>query len=245
MARDKTEKMWMAGGALSAVVLAAGLWSFVVSPQMQDVDSLHSQTADARTQNAALEANVSRLRDQYSHIADVKRQLADAQAQLPSDSGLSALTSQLNAQARAHHVEITQLTAAPPAPYVAPTASTGISPAPAASSAPASSSAAPAPAGAATSSSPAGQLYVIPISVAVTGSQPNELAFARAVQMSGPRSALIGSVQLQNGNGAGSTGTGSGTNGSSLTLQMNVYVAPVASTVAPSAATPSPGSTAP
>lgn len=232
MAREKNEKVWMAGGALSAVLLAGALWTFVVSPQMGDVDNLRSQTADAQTQNLALQSNVSRLREEYTHIADVKRQLADAQAQLPADSGLSALTSQLNAQARAHHVKITQVTAAPPAPYVAPTPTAG------ASGAPASSSAAPAPAGAASSGSPAGELFVIPVSVAVSGSQADELAFARAVQMQGPRSALIGSVQLQSGGGAGSTGTG--TKGSSLTLQMNVYVAPVAPAVAPSPSSSAP-----
>jgi hypothetical protein len=225
MAREKNEKVWMAGGALSAVLLAGALWTFVVSPQMGDVDNLRSQTADAQTQNLALQSNVSRLREEYTHIADVKRQLADAQAQLPADSGLSALTSQLNAQARAHHVKITQVTAAPPAPYVAPTPTAGVS-------------GAPASAGAASSGSPAGELFVIPVSVAVSGSQADELAFARAVQMQGPRSALIGSVQLQSGGGAGSTGTG--TKGSSLTLQMNVYVAPVAPAVAPSPSSSAP-----
>lgn len=235
MARDKTEKAWIAGGAVSAVVLAAALWTFAISPQRHDVDSLHSQTADAQTQNLVLQANVNRLHDQYNHIAGVRRQLAEVQAQLPADSGLATLTSQLNGQARTHHVTITSLAASPPAPYVAPTASAGAaeSPAPSSSSAAAPAAAAP------TSGSPTGQLYVIPVSVTVTGSQANELAFAHAVQVDVPRSALVGSVQLQSGNGAGSAGKGS-----TLTLAMNVYVAPVAPTVAPGPA-PSPSSSAP
>jgi hypothetical protein len=234
MARDKNEKMWIAGGAVSALALAGALWTFVVSPQMDDVTSLHSQTADAQTQNVALQANVSKLREQYTHISVVKHELDGAQAQLPSTSGLSELTAQLTAQAAAHHVSITQLTAAAPA-LVAPPSSTNTAAAPS----PASSTAA-APAAAGASANPAGQLYAIQISVAVTGSQADELAFAKDVQQKGPRSALIGSVVVQNGDGAGASGA-TGSKGSQLTLQMNVYVAPVAP--ATPAATPSPAPT--
>lgn len=228
MARDKNEKMWIAGGAISALALAGALWTFVVSPQMADVDTLHSQTSDAQLQNLSLQSNVSKLREQYAHIDVVKHQLAGAQTQLPSTSGLSELTAQLTAQAAAHHVSITQLTAAAPA-LVAPPSSSNGAPAPAPSS-----TAAAAPGAAA---NPAGQLYAIPISVAVTGSQADELAFARDVQVKGPRAALVGSVVVQNGGGAGT----SGGKGSQLTIQMNVYVAPVAP--ASAAATPSPTST--
>lgn len=232
MARDKKEKAWIGGGAVAAVLLAAGLWTFAVSPQLQDVRSLHSQTADAQTQNLALQDNVARLRDQYAHIGVVKRQLADVQAELPSDNGLSALTTQLNAQAQAHQVKITQLTAGDPQPWAPPTDSSGATPAPSSSS---STTAATTTTGG-TVVSPAGQLYVIPVSVTATGSQPHELAFAHAVQYRAPRAALVSSVQLQNGSGAGA-GRASST-GSSLTLQMNVFVAPVAPSTTP-APTPS------
>jgi len=231
MARDKNEKMWIAGGAISALALAGALWTFVVSPQLDDVDSLHSQTSDAQLQNVTLQSNVAKLQQQYAHIGEVKQQLAKVQAQLPSTSGLSELTAQLTAQASAHHVSITQLTAAVPALVAPPSASNGA----AAPSAPsASSTAAVAAPGAAVN--PAGQLYSIPISVAVTGSQADELAFARDVQQQGPRSALVSGVVVQNGSGAGT----SGGKGSQLTIQMNVYVAPVAPAAA---ATPAPAST--
>ena len=232
MARDKNEKMWIAGGAISALALAGALWTFVVSPQLDDVDSLHSQTSDAQLQNVTLQSKVSKLQQQYAHMSEVKQQLAKVQAQLPSTSGLSELTAQLTAQANAHHVSITQLTAAVPALVAPPSSSNGAAATPAPS---ASSTAAAAP-GAAVN--PAGQLYAIQISVAVTGSQADEIAFARDVQQQGPRSALVSSIVVQNGSGSGA-GTPGG-KGSQLTIQMNVYVAPVAPTAA---ATPAPAST--
>jgi hypothetical protein len=74
-------------------------------------------------------------------------------------------------------------------------------------------------------------LYSIQVSVAVSGTQAAELAFARAVQKSGPRSALVSSVQVQNS--GGTTGqvtasTGGAGKGSTMTIQMSVFVAPTA-----------------
>lgn len=223
MARDHNERVWIGGGAIATILLAGGLWAFVVSPQLDDVDSLKSQTADAQVQNLALQGNVTRLKDQYAHIGEVKDQLKAAQRQLPSENALSDLTSQLNAQARAHHVSITQFTAADPAPVVSSTASGAPAPAP-------STAVAAAP-----GASAASGLYAIQVSVAVSGKSSDELAFARAVQTDGPRAALVTSVQLQSG--ASSGGTGTGTKGSQLTLAMDVFVAPPAPTAA---ATPAP-----
>ncbi|HEY2297738.1 MAG TPA: hypothetical protein VGH43_08425 [Jatrophihabitans sp.] len=231
MARDKNEKVWIGGGAVVALLVAGAAWSFVVSPKLSHVDSLRSQTSDAQTQNLSLNANVSKLKDEYARIATVRKQLAEAQAQLPSDSGMSALTTQLSAQARANHVSITQFTATDPAPV-------GV-----ASTAPAptdSSSAAPV-AGAATSAAPSGN-YSIAVTLSVNGSQSNDLAFARAVQQQGPRIALASSVQLATGSAA--TGSGGGSGGTTMTLQLDVFVAPVAP-AAPAATPTATPSTAP
>lgn len=231
MARDHNERVWIGGGVIATLLLAGGLWSFVVSPQLDNVDSLKAQTADAQVQNLALQGNVSRLKAQYDHIADVKRELNAVHEQLPAQNALAQLTAQLSAQARAHHVSLTQYNAANPQPVAPPTATT------AAAAAPASTAPAAVPA---TGASPASGLYAIQVSVIVTGKVPDELGFVRAVQKDGPRTALVTSTQLQSGSSTG--GSGSGTGGSSLTLQMDVFVAPAAAT--PSAATPSAAPTA-
>ena len=221
MARDKNEKVWIGGGAVAALLVAGATWSFVVSPKLSDVDSLRSQTSDAQTQNITLNANVSKLKDQYTHISEVRKQLAAAQAQLPADSGMSALTTQLSAQARANHVSITQFTATDPTPVgVASTA-------PAATE---STSAAPAPDAA--TAAPSGN-YSIAVTLSVNGSQANDLAFARAVQQQGPRIALVSSVQLASGSAG--TGATSGSGGTTMTLQLDVFVAPPAPAAAPTA----------
>jgi len=214
MARDKNEKVWIGGGAVAALLVAAAAWTFVVSPKLSHVDSLRSQTSDAQTQNLALDSNVSKLRDEYAHIADVRKHLAQAQSQLPADSAMSALTTQRSSQARANHVTITQFTATDPAPVGA------------ASTAPASSdtsSTTPAPGTA--GSAPSGN-YSITVTLSVNGAQRNDLAFARAVQQEGPRVALVTGVQFATGSAA--TGSGGGPGGTTMTLTLEVFVAPAA-----------------
>lgn len=221
MARDKNEKVWIGGGAVAALIVAAAAWSFVVSPKLDHVDSLRAQTADAQTQNLGLDANVSKLKAEYTHIGTVRNQLAGAQAQLPADSGMSALTTQLSAQARANHVSITQFNATDPAPVGVPSA------------APTSTdTSSAAPAQGVSSAAPSGN-YSIAVTLSVIGSQGNELAFARAVQQEGPRTALVSSVQMATGSAA--TGPGSGSGGTTMTLQMSVFVAPPAPVATPTA----------
>src|SRR5690348_7384928 len=163
MAKDKNERMWVLGGAVSALALAGALWTFAVSPELDSADALRGQTADAHTQNMVLQGDVAKLAQQYAHIGQTKQQLAAVQQQLPSSSGISALTTQLNAQAQAHHVTITQVNAAEPTTIASAAPATGAT----STSAP-SSSAAPAPGS--SSSAAGGGVYVIQVAVSVNGS---------------------------------------------------------------------------
>lgn len=222
MAREKSEKLWIAGGVGACLLVAAGAWMFAVSPALSDADSVRSQAADVATQNLALQSNVSRLQQQYAHIGKLRAQLAQAQEALPSGLNMSQFTDQLNKEADQNHVKVTSVSAAPPAAF-------GSSAAAAPASTDASSSAAPA---AATSAAPASGIFAIPIILQVAGSQQNDLSMLHAIQRGGPRAALVTGTQFS---------TDPATKGSTtMTVDMSVFVnaAP-----APTAATPAAGAT--
>lgn len=226
MPRDKAEKLWIAGGAGAAVLVAAGAWMFAVSPALGDADSIRSQSADVATQNLALQSNVSKLQQQYDHIATLRRAEALARQALPGDLAMSDFTDQINKQASTYHLQVSSMTAADPVPAVA----TAPVPSPSASSTTSS------PAATSTSSAPASGLFAIPITLVVTGSQANDLAFVRAVQRDGARAALVNSATLS----ADATGKG----GMSMSMQLEVFVAlaappPTGSVSVPAGATPS------
>jgi hypothetical protein len=227
MAREKSEKLWIGGGAVAAVLLAAGLWAFAVSPKMSEADSFRTQTDDTRAQNMVLETQVGKLQDAYSHISTLRKTLDTARASLPTDSGLSALTRQIGVQAKTAHVTLMSMTAGTPA--LAGANGQTAAPAPASSS---DTSSAPAASTSTTSTTAAGGIFTIPITIVASGSPSADLAFLHAVQQQGPRAALVSNAQISaQGTGTGGTAT--------LTMQMQVFVAPAAVAPTPTA-TPTP-----
>lgn len=235
MARSKPERLWIAGGAVAAVIVAAVGWGFAVSPKLSQADDLRTQTADTQMQNLSLESHVGQLRSDYAKLDQLRKQRDAARLALPTDSGLAGLTEQLNAQGRAAHVSVTLISAGTPEQ---PTMAASTTPADTSSaSSSASSSAAPAPT---TSSAAAAGLYSIPINLSVTGARDNDLRFLDLVQHKGPRASLVGSVQLTD---SGASATGGGAVTTTMTVTMNVFVETVPS-AAPATPTPSPVSTA-
>jgi len=232
MSRTQPERLWIAGGAVGALVIAGASWLFAVHPKLSDVDSLHSQTQDTKAQNLSLQEDVGRLQAAYAHIGTLRSARDAARAALPADNSLSALTQQLGRQALSAHVSVGLLTIGNPAPAT-PAASTSAAapaPAPSSSAAPAAP-AAPAVPGAA---APSG-LYSIPVTVMVTGSANNDVRFLDAVQHQGPRAVLIGSAQFAvatNSTSGGATTSG----GVALTVNMQAFVAPQAPVAAPTTA---------
>ena len=152
-------------------------------------------------------------------------ELSAALAQLPSDGGLPDFTRQLSAQATATSVALTSVVVGAAAPVVA---SDVVAPVDAAASAAGGG----AGADAATADSGAGQpestavadLVQISVSASVTGLGRDLVAFLGAIQVDGPRRALVTSVQLS----PGASDTGSGLDApSTLDLTMVVFSAPL------------------
>jgi Tfp pilus assembly protein PilO len=242
MARDKVEKLWIGGGIVAAVAVTGAVWLFAVNPELSDTHNIRSQTSDTRAQNAALEANVTKLQAAYAHIGKLRAALKEADDALPSSLALSEFTQQISTQARQNHVSVTTLTAGVPGAVEPPSTTgttTGATPSESTSSTTAS----------AAGTVPTTGLYSIPISVAVSGKQDAMIDFVRSVQHDGPRAALVSAATLASTPGTTSGNSDTPTSGpTTLTLQMQVFVASdaVAATgTTPTAAPTSAASTTP
>jgi Tfp pilus assembly protein PilO len=202
MARTRAERLWVGGGSAAGVVLAIIGWLAVVNPKLSSASSLRSEKGNIRTENDVLQAKIDKLKAADATIGQLQQDLQNAEARLPSDSGIGAFTHQIQAMAASAHVTITAISVGSPSQVIP--GKTG--------------QAAPAPA-AGTVAAP-GSLYSIPVTVAVTGRGDYDAAFLHALQ-SGTRAALVTTAQLSAHGAAGSSDT-------MLTVQLQVFSAPQA-----------------
>lgn len=198
-------KLWTYGGVAGCLLLAVIAWFAFVSPALSHVSSVNSQTAQAQQQNDVLRAKVAHLQQVDAGIADLRTKVAQAREALPVGDGLPDFTRQLQAQAASARVTLTSITAGAPAVV-------GAGPA----------AAAPAtPKGAATNA--AGKLYSIPVTLVTAGSLIHQRGILNEVQAMGPRLALVTSVGFSPGSSATTTSID---NNVTMTVQMQVFVAP-------------------
>jgi hypothetical protein len=221
MARDRVERLWIGGGSVVAVLVAAIAWLAVVHPELSKASSLHSQTDTVRTENSTLQAKLDKLQKDSAKVATLRQSLAQAQAALPAGTGLDAFTRQVSAQAAAAHVKITSLTATAPVPVAAATSAPT---APGGDTATTSSASAtpstPAPTSTNSAIAPASGQYSIAVTIAVSGTPAGDLAFLHALQTGGPRAVLVNSTQISSQVG------GSGGAVTTLTAQLQVFASP-------------------
>jgi hypothetical protein len=223
-----TDRTWLAGGAGGAVLLLLAAWFAVINPELSSAADVRDQTAVASTQNTVLQHKVAVLREQYATIDTLGVELGAQRAALPADSGLPAFTRQLTEQATAAGESLTSITTGEPGLVAAPAAAPPAAPASGAAAQPTGPATAPG-----TVTSAVGQLLSIPVTVVVDGPLAGHRALLTALQQTGPRRALVGSVVLAPATGQ-ATASVDGTTTMTVTLQ--VFVAPQAST--PPAAAP-------
>jgi hypothetical protein len=197
---SNADRVWMAGGGLAALVVAALAWFFAVSPELSNASSLKSQTLNAQTQNIMLQSKLHKLQADNQQIASLQSSLAAARVALPVDTGLSAFTREIVVSGTQNSVSVISVSAA--APVLAGSKNVAATP------------------GAATMS-PAGHLYAIPVTVTVKGAPANELKFLAALQGLGKRAVLVSSGQF-------SADTTAAANGNSvqLSVQLQIFAAP-------------------
>jgi hypothetical protein len=217
--RSQNRRLWLGGGAAVAILILVVGWFFVISPQLSATASIRDQADSAQVQNSVLQAKNSKLKKENDNVATLRAGLAAALAELPSDGGLPAFTRQLSAQATANSVSLTSVIVGGVLPVAGAVA------APAAAAAAETGTAATGTTAAAATS--AGGLMQIPVSLVVTGLGKNDIAFLKALQVTGPRRALVSAVQLAPSGG----GTATGIDGPcTLSLTVTIFSAPLTPT---------------
>ncbi|HWG97787.1 MAG TPA: type 4a pilus biogenesis protein PilO [Pilimelia sp.] len=110
-----TARLWLAGGALAAVLLVVTGWFLLVSPKLADAAGLRTQADDVRMQVDLLNRELATLREQNRDLAGYEAKLAAARQALPHHAALPDLLRQLQAAGEAAGVTVGNLTVGGPA----------------------------------------------------------------------------------------------------------------------------------
>lgn len=200
---------WSLGTTGLCVALAAGSWFALVEPQRAEAAESRELTVMAQGTNAALEAEIEQLREQFADLPSKQAELAAIRMALPADAALASLIRDLSAKSEDSVTVLESVTAGLPvavvdaaATVVAPdegTPAEGAGPEP---SAPPSESAAPAdpsveavpPALAPVVGQPV--LAAVPVTITVSGDFTTSTLFLKNVQAEMPRALLVDSLVL-------------------------------------------------
>jgi hypothetical protein len=216
MNRLQNKRSWLVGGALGALLIIATAWFVLIGPKLSATSDLQTQTTQTKQDNVALQAKVSSLKQKSRLLGRYTAALRSASAALPADSGLPAFTRQLSGQAKADSVDVSAIMVAG---VSAVTTAASTDPVPSTDTATDSSASA-------TTSAPAtaaGGLFQIQVTVTSRGTMAHQLAFLDDIRTTGPRRALITSIQLTPGV---ATSTAASTSAVTLTSQLTIFSAP-------------------
>lgn len=205
--RSQVEKLWIAGGALVVLIVAALAWFVVVNPKLGDARDADARTEQAQTANAVLNARVQRLRTKSDAQAAIQQALRSVREALPTSAAVDVFTSQLSEDAQRAGVTITSIVASPPVPVVGtgtPTAGTS-----------------PSGQGVA-GSGVAGRLFSVHVALVSDGPSAAQQTFLRSVQ-DGARVALVTSVSVAP---SSTSQANSPVHRSTMTVELEVFVAP-------------------
>jgi hypothetical protein len=197
MINAKSEKTWVVGSALVGVLILAISWFMLISPKRTDAAALERQTTDAQLQNDVQRAKTSKLKK--VDMAAIVASLREGRASLPIESELTDFTRQVATTGSATGAAVKSIAIGTPTLYGDAATAAGAS------------------------ASASGNLYYIPITLVIDGTQGSDLAMLKAVQYSGQRRALVTSVALTSQAEAGASGANTSTQ---MTLQLQIFVAP-------------------
>jgi Tfp pilus assembly protein PilO len=209
MPKTQTERLWLLGGAVLAILIVLIGYVMLISPQNSNTSSAQSQVSSAKTDNALLRVRINSLRQQNKNLAQFQAELTTAHLALPDTSGLPDFLRTLQSIGNATLATVSALAVG------SPTDVTGV-------------------AGGATTSAKAGssspasgqRIYALPISAQVTGTTDQLNQFLTQLQSVQPRAVLIsGLTEGAGATSASGTQTASGS-ASTLQLTMQAFVAP-------------------
>ncbi|MET0864842.1 MAG: hypothetical protein ABWZ98_10950 [Nakamurella sp.] len=206
--RPQSTRWWLIGGAVLAVLIVAVGWFGVIDPQLTAAAATRDQAESARMENILLESKNDKLEEQNENAAALRTDLAAALAALPSDGGLPEFTRQLSAQATATSVVLNSVVIGSASSVELPVATTGDTADPETTAA----------------LEPAAGLVQITVTVTATGLGADNQAFLQAIQLTGPRRAVVTSSELS----PASVNEGGISGPSTMTLTLTIFSAPLA-----------------
>jgi hypothetical protein len=222
------KRLWLGGGALLALLIVLFGWFLVIEPQLSAASATRVQAGSIQTQNLVLEARNSQLKLQNDNIATLRTDLAAAMAELPSDGGLAEFTRQLSAQATATSVVLNSVAvgaATPVAGIPGSGSDSGTSGSGTADTAESETSDTGGTGGSQPASTAAASSGVVQMTITVTatGLGADIVAYIQAIQMTGPRRALVTASQL-----APAEGSETGVSGlCNVSLTLDIFSAPL------------------
>jgi len=199
------KRVWLIGGAAVASLIAAIGWFGLINPQLSSASSLRGDADSVQQDNWGLQTKINRLQRESAQLDTLVASLKNALAGLPTDSGLPDFTRQVSADAIQSRVALTSITVGSISVYTGSRST--------------SSSATTKASG-----DGAGKLFAIPVTLISSGPADHQLDFLRAIQVSGPRRALVGSTQFAVDTSAEAEAIDGA---STMTTQLTVFSSPL------------------
>jgi Tfp pilus assembly protein PilO len=235
-------RRWSLLTAVLILGILAASWFLLVSPKRADATDLRNQATKQQSNNAALAQQLNELKAQSLDLPKQKAELAVLAKEIPDNPALPNLIRDLTAAGKKVGVQVASMkpgsptavaVAVPVAPVAAvpatgdtstpPATGTTTGTAPAAAATPAAAEPAAAP------------LFVLPLSLQITGSYFEVEQFINKLEGMQRKFLLTGfSIKPQGSDSTGTAATGS-TNDLSLSLTGQVFLSPI---VAAAATTP-------
>ena len=122
MAIAATQK-WYAGAAAASLVVLAGGWFLLVSPQKASADEIVTQTASVNSANATTEMQIAALKAEFAQLPQLQSQVALIRQHIPQTPNEPTLIRTLTKAASAAGVHLVSTTFQAPAVMQAGTAS--------------------------------------------------------------------------------------------------------------------------
>lgn len=214
-------KQWISLSVLAAMVVLAGGWFLLVTPERSEAEVLREQLDAQEVTNAQLAAQLEVLQDKAERLPEQEAAIARVAEKLPDGAQLPELVRALTEAARSSGVQLVSvvpgtmvsLAAEPPAP--APAAETEVDPAQTAAAPPAAAKPA---------------LSAVPLTIAVVGTYFDVEEFVAQLEEL-PRALRITSLEVSPGSGpTGPDSSSPAEDGRSMaaTLTGSVFVAAAA-----------------
>ena len=106
MGGGRSDRIWLIGGALGAVVLLAVGWFFFISPQNHQTSDLRDHAAASQLSLTALQRRLGELRQQDTDLPKYRAQLARDREALPAVSDMANFLRELQAAADVGKVSV-------------------------------------------------------------------------------------------------------------------------------------------